>query len=158
MVETTDLIFAVDSIPAIFAITDDPFIVYTSNVFAIMGLRSMYFLLAGIIDKFHFLKLGLSAVLVFVGVKMLITYFHIELPIVMSLGVVGGILAVSVIASLLFPEEAEAHSPVEHTKVMPDIRPRDSALPLDGREGSAAPGTAVDVSSPGTREAERDQE
>src|SRR5690606_24466995 len=82
MVETTDLIFAVDSIPAIFAITTDPFLVFTSNVFAILGLRSMYFLLAGIIDRFHFLKLGLAAVLTFVGVKMLITYFDVHLPVV----------------------------------------------------------------------------
>ena len=73
LVETTDLIFAVDSIPAIFAVTQDPFIVYTSNVFAILGLRSLYFLLAGVIHRFHYLKLGLSAVLVFVGVKMLAT-------------------------------------------------------------------------------------
>lgn len=113
MVETTDLIFAVDSIPAIFAITDDPFIVYTSNVFAIMGLRSMYFLLAGIIDKFHFLKLGLSAVLVFVGVKMLITYIDIHLPISVSLGAVAGILGVSVVASLIFPKEAEDDAPLD---------------------------------------------
>ena len=112
MVETTDLVFAVDSIPAIFAITTDPFIVFTSNVFAILGLRSMYFLLAGIIDKFHFLKLGLAVVLTFVGVKMLITYFHLEIPVAVSLALVGTILATSVIASLLFPEEAEERSPV----------------------------------------------
>ena len=72
LVETTDLVFAVDSIPAIFAVTQDPFLVYTSNVFAILGLRSLYFLLAGVIDKFHYLKLGLSVVLVFVGAKMLL--------------------------------------------------------------------------------------
>ena len=71
IVESTDLVFAVDSIPAIFAVTQDPFIVYTSNVFAILGLRSLYFLLAGVMHKFHYLKLGLSAVLTFVGVKML---------------------------------------------------------------------------------------
>jgi tellurite resistance protein TerC len=112
MVETTDLVFAVDSIPAIFAITTDPFLVFTSNVFAILGLRSMYFLLAGVIEKFHFLKLGLAVVLTFVGVKMLITYFHIEIPIAISLGVVGAVLATSVIASLVFPKEAEEHSPV----------------------------------------------
>ncbi|HEX2206588.1 MAG TPA: TerC family protein [Longimicrobium sp.] len=80
MVETTDLIFAVDSIPAIFAVTRDPFLVYTSNVFAILCLRSLYFLLAGVIDKFHYLKLGLSAVLVFIGAKMLATIWHIEVP------------------------------------------------------------------------------
>ena len=112
MVETTDLVFAVDSIPAIFAITTDLFIVFTSNVFAILGLRWKYFLLAGIIDKFHFLKLGLAVVLTFVGVKMLITYFHLEIPVAVSLALVSTILATSVIASLLFPEEAEKQSPV----------------------------------------------
>lgn len=102
VVESTDLVFAVDSIPAIFAITQDPFIVYTSNIFAILGLRSLYFLLAGSIDRFHFLKYGLAAVLVFVGIKMLIAeFFHV--PIGLSLGVVGGLLAVSVIASLIRP-------------------------------------------------------
>jgi tellurite resistance protein TerC len=119
MVETTDLVFAVDSIPAVFAITLDPFIVFTSNVFAILGLRSMYFLLAGVIDKFHYLKLGLSVVLTFVGVKMLIVFFHIEVPIEISLGVVCGILALSVVASLIFPEQAEAHSPVQHPPIDP---------------------------------------
>ena len=113
MIETTDLVFAVDSIPAVFAITTDPFLVFTSNVFAILGLRSMYFLLAGIIEKFHFLKLGLAVVLTFVGVKMLITYFNWEIPIAISLGVVGTVLGVSVIASLLFPKPAEEHTPVE---------------------------------------------
>jgi len=104
MVETTDLVFAVDSIPAVFAITTDPFLVFTSNVFAILGLRSMYFLLAGIIEQFHFLKLGLAIVLTFVGVKMLITYFHLEIPISISLGVVGAVLVLSVVASLVFPK------------------------------------------------------
>jgi tellurite resistance protein TerC len=113
LVETTDLVFAVDSIPAIFAVTKDPFLVYTSNVFAILGLRSMYFLLAGVIDKFHFLKLGLSAVLVFVGVKMLITFFHIEIPIMISLLVVALVLGGSVVLSLIFPQAAE--EPVERT-------------------------------------------
>ena len=113
MVETTDLVFAVDSIPAIFAITTDPFIVFTSNVFAILGLRSMYFLLAGIIDTFHYLKLGMSVVLSFVGVKMLITYFHLEIPIAISLGVVAGILGLSVLASMIFPR-AEAQTPLPH--------------------------------------------
>jgi tellurite resistance protein TerC len=113
LVETTDLIFAVDSIPAIFAVTTDPFLVYTSNVFAILGLRSMYFLLAGVIDKFHFLKLGLSVVLVFVGTKMLVTYFDYHIPIGVSLAVVGGVLALSIVLSLLFPKKAEEHSPVK---------------------------------------------
>jgi tellurite resistance protein TerC len=107
MVETTDLVFAVDSIPAVFAITTDPFLVFTSNVFAILGLRSMYFLLAGIIEKFHYLKLGLAIVLTFVGVKMLITFFHLEIPIGMSLGVVAAVLILSVVASLVFPKGDE---------------------------------------------------
>ena len=119
LVETTDLIFAVDSIPAIFAITTDPFIVYTSNVFAILGLRALYFLLAGVIHRFHYLKLGLSVVLVFVGVKMLVTYFDYKVPIGVSLGIIGGVLAVSVVASLLFPRAALAHDPVEHDPLAP---------------------------------------
>jgi tellurite resistance protein TerC len=108
IVESTDLVFAVDSIPAIFAVTADPFIVYTSNVFAILGLRSLYFLLAGVMHKFHYLKLGLSAVLSFVGVKMLlpdlsefVTGVSYKIPTLLSLGVVAAILAVAVVASLL---------------------------------------------------------
>jgi tellurite resistance protein TerC len=100
VVETTDLIFAVDSIPAIFAVTNDPFIVYTSNVCAILGLRSLYFLLAGVVDKFHYLKLGLSAVLVFVGIKMVLADIY-KIPIGLSLAVIASILTVSVIASIL---------------------------------------------------------
>ena len=102
LVEFTDLVFAVDSIPAIFAITTDPFIVLTSNVFAILGLRAMYFLLQGVADRFHLLKYGLAAVLVFVGSKMLIVDWF-KIPVLVSLGVVGAILAVSVVASLLCP-------------------------------------------------------
>jgi tellurite resistance protein TerC len=103
LVETTDLIFAVDSIPAIFAVTRDPFLVYTSNVCAILGLRSLYFLLAGVINKFHLLKLGIAAVLTFVGVKMLLSS-KVEIPILLSLFVIVGVLAVSVVASILFPK------------------------------------------------------
>jgi tellurite resistance protein TerC len=114
LVETTDVIFAVDSIPAIFAVTTDTFLVYTSNVFAILGLRALYFLLAGVIHKFHYLQLGLSVVLMFVGVKMLVTYFEYHVPIGVSLGVIAGVLAISVAASLLFPKQAEEHDPVEH--------------------------------------------
>jgi tellurite resistance protein TerC len=99
LVESTDLVFAVDSIPAIFAVTDDPFIVYTSNVFAILGLRSLYFLLAGVVDKFYYLKLGLSVVLVFVGTKMAMVDLY-KIPVGVSLGVIAGILGISVIASL----------------------------------------------------------
>lgn len=100
IVETTDLIFALDSIPAIFAVTQDPFIVYTSNVCAILGLRALYFLLAGVMQSFHYLKYGLSLVLVFVGVKMLITdFYHVSIG--LSLGVIACILTVSILASLL---------------------------------------------------------
>jgi len=102
LVETTDLIFAVDSIPAIFAVTRDPLIVYTSNVCAILGLRSLYFLLAGVIHKFQYLKLGLAVVLTFVGAKMLLGSVY-EIPIMISLLVIAIILAVSVAASLFFP-------------------------------------------------------
>ena len=99
VVESTDLVFAVDSIPAIFAVTQDPFIVYTSNVFAILGLRALYFLLANVMDKFQYLKVGLSAVLVFIGVKMVIVDFY-HIPIGVSLGVVASILTISILASL----------------------------------------------------------
>jgi tellurite resistance protein TerC len=100
VVESTDLVFAVDSIPAIFAVTTDPFLVYTSNIFAILGLRSLYFLLAGVIDKFHYLSLGLAVVLTFVGVKMVIVDFY-HIPTLFSLAVVAGILAIAVVASAL---------------------------------------------------------
>jgi TerC family integral membrane protein len=104
VVETTDLVFAVDSIPAILAITPDPFIIYTSNVFAILGLRSLYFALAGVMKSFHFLHHGLSAILVFVGAKMLLSDLY-KIPVGAALGVVAGILAISVIASLAFPQK-----------------------------------------------------
>jgi len=104
LVETTDLIFAVDSIPAIFAVTRDPLLVYTSNVCAILGLRSLFFMLAGVIHRFQYLKLGLAAVLTFVGVKMLISSAY-DIPIVISLLVIAGILAVSVVASIVFPRK-----------------------------------------------------
>ena len=99
LVETTDLIFAVDSIPAIFAVTSDPFLVYTSNVFAILGLRSLYFLLAGVLEKFTYLKLGLAAVLVFVGVKMTLADVY-EIPSPVSLAVIAALLGTSIGASL----------------------------------------------------------
>jgi tellurite resistance protein TerC len=108
MVETTDLIFAVDSIPAIFAVTREPFIIFTSNVFAILGLRSLYFVLAGAIGYFRYLKFGLSIVLVFIGIKMLLAphgeherWFQVEIPIGISLGVVAGIILFSIFASLI---------------------------------------------------------
>jgi tellurite resistance protein TerC len=106
LVEFTDLVFAIDSIPAIFAVTRDPFLVYTSNVFAILGLRSLYFLLAGVIDKFRFLRFGLAFILTFVGIKMLIAEkIHIKTEISL-LVIVVGILA-SVIASLVIPVKEE---------------------------------------------------
>jgi len=107
LVEVSDLIFAVDSIPAIFAVTKDPFIVYTSNVFAILGLRSLYFALAGVMDKFHYLKLGLGVVLTFVGVKMLLGHTAWKIDTHLSLGVIVIILAGSVIASLVWPKKTK---------------------------------------------------
>jgi len=107
VVETTDVIFAVDSIPAIFAVTKDPFIVYTSNVFAILGLRALYFLLAGVMEMFVYLKVGLSIVLGFVGVKMLLVDIY-KIPIGMSLLVIGGVLLISILASWLVRKKEAA--------------------------------------------------
>jgi tellurite resistance protein TerC len=102
VIEVSDVIFAIDSVPAIFAVTTDPFIVFTSNVFAILGLRAMYFLLAGVLARFHHLKVGLALVLVFVGAKMLVTdLFHV--PITASLGVIAAILTGSILLSLIRP-------------------------------------------------------
>ncbi len=105
-IEATDLVFAVDSIPAIFAITTDPFIVFTSNIFAILGLRALYFLLAGAMGKFRFLKVGLGLVLAFVGTKMLIVDLF-KVPIALSLGVITALLAGSIAASLLAPAKSD---------------------------------------------------
>lgn len=106
VINTTDIVFATDSIPAIFAVTRDPFIIYTSNICAVLGLRALYFLLAGIMDKFHYLKIGLSLVLIFIGVKMLLEdFFHI--PIIASLAVVAAILASAIFASLLRPQTVD---------------------------------------------------
>src|SRR5688572_30357050 len=104
--ETTDVIFAVDSVPAIFALTSEPLIVFTSNIFAILGLRALYFMLAGAIDKFHMLKYGLAVVLIFVGLKMvwLNDLFGGKFPISLSLGIIAGVIASSVAASLMFPK------------------------------------------------------
>ena len=107
VVEITDITLAIDSIPAIFGITSDAFIVYTSNVFAILGLRSMYFLLAGILGRLRFLTVGLSAVLTFIGAKMIAEHW-IEIPVHVSLGIVAGILGVSLLASLLLPAKPQA--------------------------------------------------
>ena len=108
--EATDVIFAVDSVPAIFALTSEPLIVFTSNIFAILGLRALYFMLAGAIDKFYLLKYGLAVVLIFVGLKMvwLNDLFGGKFPISLSLGIITGIIAVSVVASLMFPRVAPA--------------------------------------------------
>ncbi|MBN1204423.1 MAG: TerC family protein [Myxococcaceae bacterium] len=108
VVEATDLLFALDSIPAVLGISTDAFIIYTSNVCAILGLRSLFFVVASLMDKFHFLKVGLSGILGFVGVKMLITYFNIHVPIAISLLVIAGILAASIVASLIWPKAPEA--------------------------------------------------
>jgi tellurite resistance protein TerC len=106
--EATDIIFAVDSVPAIFALTKEPLIVFTSNIFAILGLRSMYFMLSGAIEKFHLLKYGLAVVLIFVGLKMvwLNDYFDGKFPITYSLGFILGTIAVSIAASLIFPAKS----------------------------------------------------
>ena len=103
VIESTDVVFAIDSIPAILAVTTDPFIVYTSNVFAILGLRALYFALASIIGMFHYLKIGLSVILAFVGLKMLLSNFY-QPPVSVTLGVVALTLVVSILASLIFPQ------------------------------------------------------
>jgi tellurite resistance protein TerC len=106
-VETTDLIFALDSIPAVFAVTRDPFVVYTSNVFAILGLRSLYFLLEGLVHRFRYLKAGVALVLVFVGFKMLLSNVY-HVPVELSLAVIVGVLTVSVLASISRPPSVRA--------------------------------------------------
>jgi tellurite resistance protein TerC len=107
--EMTDIVFAVDSVPAIFALTREPLIVFTSNIFAILGLRNLYFMLRGAIDKFHYLKYGLGIVLIFVGLKMTVLnhLYHGHFPISWSLGVIVGVIAVSVVLSLAFPKPPE---------------------------------------------------
>lgn len=107
VIETSDLIFAVDSIPAVLAITVDPFVVYTSNVFAILGLRAIYFALAGIMEIFHYLHYGLSAILICVGVKMLISNVY-HVPTVLALGFIAATILISVVASILHPRKKSA--------------------------------------------------
>jgi tellurite resistance protein TerC len=131
LVETTDLIFAVDSIPAIFAVTQDPFLVYSSNVFAILGLRALYFLLSGVIGKFRYLKFGLSVVLIFVGAKMLLADVY-KIPIGLSLGIIALVIATSIVISLISPAR---------TKVPPP------PTAVDGSESVQAPENAPDVST-----------
>jgi len=111
VIETTDVVFAVDSVPAVLAISRDPFIVFTSNAFAIMGLRALYFTLSGLMNKFHLLHYGLSGILVFVGMKMILSDVY-KIPIAVSLGVVGGLLVTSIVASLMW---AKRH-PLPHEK------------------------------------------
>jgi tellurite resistance protein TerC len=107
LIETTDLIFAVDSIPAAFAITQNPFLIYTSNIFAVMGLRAMFFLLAGIIDKFYLLQKGLSIILFFIGAKMLLEIWHVEVNVYLSFTVIIATLTLSIIFSVLIPRKTE---------------------------------------------------
>ena len=123
VVETTDVIFAVDSIPAIFSVTEDPFLVYTSNVCAILGLRSLYFLLAGVVDKFHYLKPALSLILIWVGTKMLISEVY-KVPTTLSLAIIAGVLACAVAASLLLPVSRK-HLEEEHPELL--VQPQESA-------------------------------
>jgi tellurite resistance protein TerC len=128
LVEATDLVFAIDSIPAIFAVTQEPFLVYTANVFAILGLRSMYFLLAGVVHRFVYLKYGLAAVLVFVGVKMMLVDVY-KIPVTASLAAVGVLIGASIAVSLLRPRE--------------DRPPRDAPLPTRGSGRSGVDGGVV---------------
>jgi len=124
VVETTDVVFALDSIPAALGITLDPFIVYTSNIFAILGLRSLYFALAGVMRLFHYLHYGLVVVLIFVGAKMLVADFY-KMPIEIALGVVVGVLLISVIASIIWPRREK-------------LVPVPSHLPDEGKEPTQA--------------------
>jgi tellurite resistance protein TerC len=119
VIETTDVIFAVDSVPAVLAITRDPFIVYTSNVFAILGLRALYFALAGIMRMFHYLHYGLSIILAFVGLKMVLSDI-VYLPASVALGMVGGILTISIIASIIWPPQEESHTISASEKMEPE--------------------------------------
>jgi tellurite resistance protein TerC len=115
LIETTDLIFAVDSIPAAFAITQNPFLIYTSNIFAVMGLRAMFFLLAGIIDKFYLLQKGLSIILFFIGAKMLLEIWHIEVDVYLSFTVIIATLILSIILSVLIPRKATETPDIEES-------------------------------------------
>ena len=129
--EATDLVFAVDSVPAVLAVSKDIFIVYTSNIFAILGLRSLYFVLAGVLSKFHLLKYGLSAVLIFVGGKMLIADLY-KVPIVISLCAITVLIAGAVVASLAFPQ-AEGEGEGEEK----DRRHDDDGPPVAGAPAAA---------------------
>jgi tellurite resistance protein TerC len=127
LIETTDLIFAVDSVPAILSVSRDPFIVYTSNVFAILGLRSLYFALAGMMHRFHYLNYGLSVILVFVGGKMMFSDM-VHIPITLALSVVMGVLMVSVGASLLTSAPARQVDPRLHEAEVPPTEDGDASI------------------------------
>jgi len=160
LVETTDLIFAVDSIPAIFAVTTNPFLVFTSNVFAILCLRSLYFLLASVIDRFQYLKLGLSIVLVFIGAKMLATMFHVHIDTFVSLLVVAGVLIASVVVSLLRPPSTAVSDKI-HALEEGGVHPERDDPPPSAEPGTAdpsstsapAPPPAADAPEPPSRKA-----
>jgi tellurite resistance protein TerC len=139
IVEVTDLVFAVDSIPAIFAITDDRFILYTSNVFAILGLRSLFFLLAGVIQKFHYLRFGLALVLSFIGAKMLLVAVGVKISIDLSLVVVAVVLAGSIVASMIRSKRVES-----------DVR---GELPVDPATSAKSPPEAPDTAETDARHA-----
>jgi tellurite resistance protein TerC len=136
VIEATDVVFAVDSIPAVFAVTEDPFIVFTSNIFAVLGLRSLYFALAGMMEKFHYLKVGLGLVLAFVGVKMLIADVY-KLPIIVSLVVIASLLGGAIAASILRPP-ARPPAPLpdrdedEQPEAAPTVAGSSSRTPDDG--------------------------
>jgi tellurite resistance protein TerC len=148
VVEVTDLVFAVDSIPAIFAVTTNTFIVYTSNAFAILGLRSMYFLLAGVVEKFQYLRVGLAIVLTFIGAKMLLVAVGLNIPIWFSLIFVAVVLLGSVAASLIFAGESDV-------KIQLDLPP-DFDLPL-GEEFPEVPEDSEDDSNDVIRTQEQDE-
>ena len=145
MIETTDLIFALDSIPAVFAITKRPFIVFTSNVFAILGLRSLYFVLAGAIKYFRFLKYGLSLVLVFIGIKMLIDpnesehpyAWQWDIPTSTSLIVVGGIIGLSILLSVVFANRGEPESKDPNKGKPANESKHEEPKEKDARKGSS---------------------
>ena len=123
-----DLVFAIDSIPAVLAVSEHPFIIYTSNVFAVLGLRAMYFALAGFVGMFRYLSYGLAVILAFIGVKLLITHFY-HFPIVYALGVVLGVLTISVIASIVIPDKGKGHGAAPSAELAPDAEPAKTEPP-----------------------------
>jgi tellurite resistance protein TerC len=155
VIASTDIMFAIDSIPAILAITRDPFIVYTSNIFAILGLRALFFVLAGIMGLFRYLQLGLCVVLMFIGVKMLLSEF-VHIPIALSLGVVGTVLGGSVIASLLLPAKEEGASGSDGSgQAVPQHR---LAEELAADRSGEAPSSRPHPHREGAREEEKEHE